>query len=457
MLVKNDDKFFFYFIFFCSIYCLIIRIYFWKILNNHNNQFVKIDQTSNNRLFEYSKVKTKGRISSNNLSKNLNYNIHDSSIYKKIDDLYVHESIFYRNKRKVINKLKNKWDFPIIYEIEEGKFNETLINKVLQNIETETCIRFAKRNATNEGSQTVLKYFLGKTCVSYYGRQYLKKVQGIFLTKYCQNWKSVIHETLHALGLIHEQARYDRDKYVKINMNNVKKGCEKNFQKINSAKTSTYNVSYDYGSIMHYHPYTWSKNNETTIAPIDDIYLNTLGSSGTASFNDFKALNLHYCQKQCNKTIECKNFGYQNPNNCDVCKCPDGFQGTHCIIKSKGKDNCGAIKSAKNKIGKISVNGSKSCTFHINAKGKKKIHIRLLNITFPKPRVCKPNNCLEIKYKKDLSTTGARICGKLDNYTLKSEASKVVILYKSTNPRNSATILFRIYKKKNRSWKRKKQ
>uniref|UniRef100_A0A0N5CC21 Zinc metalloproteinase n=1 Tax=Strongyloides papillosus TaxID=174720 RepID=A0A0N5CC21_STREA len=454
MFVKNVEKLFFYFSISCAIYYITIRINFWKILSTHNNQFIKNDQKNINHVFKYLNTKTKSKIVSNNLAKDFNYDIQHFPIYKKFDDLYFDESIYYRKKRKVMRDLNKKWIFPIVYEIEKDKFNETLINEVLQTIENETCIRFAKRNATNKSYQTVLKYFLGTTCVSYYGRQRLKDVQGIFLTKACQNWRNVIHETFHALGLIHEQARYDRDNYVTINWGNIIRGCEKNFNKINSVLTSTYNLSYDYGSVMHYYPYSWGINNAITIAPKDDIYLSTLGSSDTANFNDFKALNLHYCQNQCSKSIKCKNFAYQNPNNCKVCKCPDGFQGTLCRVKSKGKDNCGTIRTASNSIGKIKISGSKSCTFHIIAKGNKKIDIYLSNITFPTSLVCKANNCLEIKYKKDVSITGARICKKLYNYTLKSEASKVVILYKSTNAENSASILFRIYKKSNLPWNR---
>jgi len=87
-----------------------------------------------------------------------------------------------------------------------------------------------------------------------------------------------IHELLHALGIFHEQSRSDRDKFVKINFDNVipRMSClimaitvvylsrgtifnylpefseyRSNFDK-QSLKNTTYQFEYDYDSVMHY-------------------------------------------------------------------------------------------------------------------------------------------------------------------------------------------------------------
>jgi astacin len=58
----------------------------------------------------------------------------------------------------------------------------------------------------------------------------------------------LIHEIGHALGLIHEHQRSNRDGFVEINFGNVISGAEGNF--VTMAYTSA--SDYDYDSIMHY-------------------------------------------------------------------------------------------------------------------------------------------------------------------------------------------------------------
>ena len=58
----------------------------------------------------------------------------------------------------------------------------------------------------------------------------------------------VAHEIGHALGLIHEHQRSDRDSYVSISWSYVQNGYESNFQ----TSTSTTYATYDFDSVMHY-------------------------------------------------------------------------------------------------------------------------------------------------------------------------------------------------------------
>ncbi|XP_035719568.1 zinc metalloproteinase nas-13-like isoform X3 [Vespa mandarinia] len=78
---------------------------------------------------------------------------------------------------------------------------------------------------------------------------------------------TVIHELMHAVGFFHEQSRYERDEYVTIKWNNIMNGHESNFEKASREITDAFGVGYDYGSVMHYSAYAFSKNGEPTIVP----------------------------------------------------------------------------------------------------------------------------------------------------------------------------------------------
>lgn len=65
---------------------------------------------------------------------------------------------------------------------------------------------------------------------------------------------------LHRIGQRHEHARSDRDRYVKINWDNIHISGRYNYYRLN-----TYNRNpYDIGSVMHY-GYSVSKNDRSKV------------------------------------------------------------------------------------------------------------------------------------------------------------------------------------------------
>jgi hypothetical protein len=71
---------------------------------------------------------------------------------------------------------------------------------------------------------------------------------------------SLLHEMGHAVGLYHEQSRFDRDTYISFFLDNVYDGQESQFaHPVGDAQ----NVGgYDFGSVMHYYPYAFSRNGQ---------------------------------------------------------------------------------------------------------------------------------------------------------------------------------------------------
>ena len=60
------------------------------------------------------------------------------------------------------------------------------------------------------------------------------------------------HEIGHTIGFWHEQARPDRGSYVNIVKNNIASKYLSQFSKQSTRTSEERDVSYDYGSIMHY-------------------------------------------------------------------------------------------------------------------------------------------------------------------------------------------------------------
>lgn len=76
------------------------------------------------------------------------------------------------------------------------------------------------------------------------------------------NKYTVMHEMAHALGVIHEQSRPDRDTYVTIHPENIQDGMAFNFAKVVGALNQG---AYDFDSFMHYPGTAFSKNGMQTI------------------------------------------------------------------------------------------------------------------------------------------------------------------------------------------------
>ena len=76
--------------------------------------------------------------------------------------------------------------------------------------------------------------------------------------------RTIVHEFIHALGVYHMHQRSDRDKYVKINWENIKESDKFNFDKLDDALF--FDVPYDAKSMMHYPTIGHtSKNGKATI------------------------------------------------------------------------------------------------------------------------------------------------------------------------------------------------
>ncbi|CAL2051500.1 unnamed protein product [Caenorhabditis brenneri] len=312
-------------------------------------------------------------------------------------------------KRVIMSDPKYRWTFPIPFHI-NSTLNANLIMSVIKRYEQETCVRFKRQNQLPADKYILgLEIIKGTGCWSYVGKQRIRQQVSIGIG--CESVGTIWHEIAHALGVYHEQSRYDRDKYILINPQNVIKDDIHNFEKQSADSTSDYGIGYDYGSVMHYDTYAFSKNNQPTMMVRDPIYTDTPGTYFGPSFGDVKGINAAYCSSTCSNTLRCVNGGYINPSNCNGCNCPPGFGGKLCEVKAN-PGSCGNVNlMAISNTQKINAAGKKTCYFLITAPAGRRVFFKVTDSEF-RSSIYSPctSNYLEIFYKQDFTKSGARTC-----------------------------------------------
>uniref|UniRef100_A0AAF5I0M6 Metalloendopeptidase n=1 Tax=Strongyloides stercoralis TaxID=6248 RepID=A0AAF5I0M6_STRER len=385
---------------------------------------------SNNEAF---KNETKFKRSINLIDNNIN---DISELNKSIINI--------RSKRKIVIDKRLRWGLTIFYYTEEP-INPFMIAGALKTIEQETCLRFIPLKKLIPNVSGLHYKYVGE-CLSDVGRTRMKQWQIIKVGRMCDFPGGIIHETFHALGLIHEQCRYNRDLYINVIENNLNDGGKLNCQMFNRNIVTDYYQPYDYGSIMHYGLYVFSINGGKTLVPRLPHYESTIGNFETPTFLDYKTINVHYCTKICIKKILCFNDGYQDPNNCNTCKCVEGYGGNNCNVFAKTTRACGKteiILGGRKSF--LNLKGRKNCIYHLLSARNRLIELLIANLEIL-PNLeftCSFKNTLEVKYLRNKATTGARFCIVLRNIHIKSHTSHVIIYYKSVDPRNYAFVYFK--------------
>ncbi len=116
-----------------------------------------------------------------------------------------------------------------------------------------TNIVFKER--TNEENYALFKYIPNAGCYSWIGMTN-EGAQEIVI----DNWGeagTVAHEICHALGILHEQMRPDRDKYIKIHYDNIIDSMEDNFKTAPAEWNPVALGEFDFGSVMLYNSFGW--------------------------------------------------------------------------------------------------------------------------------------------------------------------------------------------------------
>jgi acylphosphatase len=170
----------------------------------------------------------------------------------------------------------------IAFTIDPTLPSQERVTEAIEHIQQRTNLRLVPRTS----ERNFVTFRPGSGCSSQVGMR--GNEQFITLAEGCDRG-STIHEICHAAGVWHEQSREDRDRFVRILWQNIQAGMEHNF---NQHITDGDDVgNYDFGSIMHYPRWAFSRNGQDTIQPLGD---QEIGQRQGLSDGDVAAINLMY-------------------------------------------------------------------------------------------------------------------------------------------------------------------
>uniref|UniRef100_A0A0K0EGS2 Metalloendopeptidase n=1 Tax=Strongyloides stercoralis TaxID=6248 RepID=A0A0K0EGS2_STRER len=330
--------------------------------------------------------------------------------------------IHFNVKRDILKDTTDPWNIPIKYCV-ESPVNETNVIKAIKEIENNTCVKFQKINRCTNKTQELL---FQKEC---YRNPYI-----------------ILHEIGHALSLVHEHSRIDRDKHVTIDYNSMNEYGKYDFVIRNEAYYLNYPTYYDYSTLMHYEPYSfstfWSRlfGYPVIKSTLNRQYSRIMGQRRKMTFNEYKRINLCYCNK-CYWVDNRTDNGYPDYQNCSNCICPTEYTGKVCDKIMPSDKQCGNITTfnATNYVSSLVFTNKMKCYILLKAKNKsKKIYLSIMyaNTSY------KDTKCTEDM--KDKETTGLLLCEThIKNMKLKSEARSILVFYRGESGHSLLAIAFK--------------
>ncbi|XP_057307442.1 hatching enzyme 1.2-like [Hydractinia symbiolongicarpus] len=196
-------------------------------------------------------------------------------------DLFEGDIVMTKKLKKTINEMRVRsaagmstfdaiaggvWPNGVVpYKFARGFGYGSAVQQAIQEFNAKTCIRFKPYTAAlARQAGGYVEFMHGGGCYSMIGRQRRGRQQ-ISLGRGCGTKGVTIHEMMHALGFYHEQSRRDRNQYITIHYNNIRKSMWYNFDPYRAGQASTLGEPYDKKSIMHYGNYAFSINGRKTI------------------------------------------------------------------------------------------------------------------------------------------------------------------------------------------------
>ncbi|MGE4133516.1 MAG: M12 family metallopeptidase [Bdellovibrionales bacterium] len=146
-------------------------------------------------------------------------------------------------------------DGRIPYSIHVDLYDPERVLRVVEYFNTHTGLKLVPYES---GPDSVVFAPFRDHCLSYLGR--IGGHQPIFLDDRCRDGE-IMHEVMHAAGFVHEHSRPDRDRYVKINWDNVEDLKKDQFEIVpESLAKNVKDRPFDLRSIMIYNENAFAKD-----------------------------------------------------------------------------------------------------------------------------------------------------------------------------------------------------
>lgn len=184
--------------------------------------------------------------------------------YNEIDVEDEHAEVKTRN---ALQSPLQRWPSRTLYYRIAGDYSEEEADNVrlaLKTFNEQTCLQFEEGSAP-AGRRYIYYKKSPNMCGTRVGYNPLPMLgagaHDVLLSENCLRKQGIIqHETLHVLGLYHEQSRPDRDEHVVIDYDNIPRKYWSQFMAMSDSSTTTYNVPYDFESVMHYPKNAFAKD-----------------------------------------------------------------------------------------------------------------------------------------------------------------------------------------------------
>ncbi|XP_067136299.1 astacin-like metalloprotease toxin 5 isoform X1 [Centruroides vittatus] len=250
---------------------------------------------ANNETFNYTLYKS--FMENVDLANNetFNYTLYKSSIQNV--DLFegdIRLDTSFGESRAAVLKPSKLWDDGIIFY----KFSPFLkiykiqfIKLIFRYMERVTCLRFIRRR--KEDNYVYIQE--GDGCNSMVGKEGGRQI--LNLGSGCWNVGIILHELCHVIGLYHEHNRPDRDKYINIVWDNIKKEFKTEFQLYGKDFLRICD-RYSYDTVMHYGPKSFAKDGKITIMPtLPNATIKEVYEWRSLSESDIECINkLYKCE-----------------------------------------------------------------------------------------------------------------------------------------------------------------